>query len=250
MIGVAVIVTGLWSQNEQRKQFEYNRINTIQDRNTNENTVTAEQVEYTNQDPFGLFGAEEVVYEVTFETLWSEETHKNNYIRTAHFSPPVVWVGPNNPVFSLGGKATLGIEDMAETGRTSDLKKELEELLDQNRISQYIIGERMETPEIVTYQVTLDRENPVISLVSMIAPSPDWFVALEGLSLLEEGRWVEEKIIQTLSLDAGTEEGIEFKISNPETDPRGTITELTDIPSRSIPPFATVHIKQIGYEGN
>ena len=249
LIGVSVIMTGLWHQNEERKQQEYERLIALEDRQA----VIPPNVSDFNpdgQDSFGLFGAQEVVYEVTFQTRWTEARHPAHYIRTAHFSAPVIWVGKSNPVFSLGKRASLGLEDMAETGRTRDLKKELEDLLEIGNLSHYEIGERVETPDSFSFEVRVSRDNPVISLVSMIAPSPDWFVAIEGLNLLEDGRWTQEKTIQTLVLDAGTENGLEFKITNEETNPQGVIAELTDIPSRSLPPFAFVEFKQKGYESN
>jgi hypothetical protein len=65
--------------------------------------------------------------------------------------------------------------------------------------------------------------------------------------MLEEGRWKKQEQIQLVALDAGTEDGTEFRLGNEATQPQGVIAQLTDIPSRELPPFATVTFTQVGY---
>ena len=61
----------------------------------------------------------------------------------------------------------------------------------------------------------------------MIGPSPDWFVGISGRSLLDgSGRWVPRLEVDLFPYDAGTEEGAEFSLDNPPTDPQGAITSI------------------------
>lgn len=47
-----------------------------------------------------------------------------------------------------------------------------------------------------------------MSFVSMIDPSPDWFVGVSRLELcLENGSWVESKVLDLFPWDAGTDSG-------------------------------------------
>ena len=61
----------------------------------------------------------------------------------------------------------------------------------------------------------------------MVAPSPDWFVGVSGLTLLDAGGdWVESLQVDLFPWDAGTEEGSGFSLSNSATSPKGVITNL------------------------
>ena len=61
----------------------------------------------------------------------------------------------------------------------------------------------------------------------MIGPSPDWFVGVSGLSLLDgQGEWESLLEVDLFPYDAGTEQGTEFSLSNAATSPQGVITSL------------------------
>ena len=61
----------------------------------------------------------------------------------------------------------------------------------------------------------------------MIAPSPDWFIGVSGLSLLgEDGNWVPELTVTLYPYDAGTEDGSGYSLGNPATDPLQPITRI------------------------
>jgi hypothetical protein len=40
----------------------------------------------------------------------------------------------------------------------------------------------------VALRFVVDRTHPLVTLTAMIAPSPDWFVGVRGLPLIEQGR--------------------------------------------------------------
>jgi len=65
----------------------------------------------------------------------------------------------------------------------------------------------------------------------MIAPSPDWIVALRDLNLFQDGKFVERKIVQFgAAYDTGSDSGESFASPNADTQPRQGITQITDGP--------------------
>lgn len=61
----------------------------------------------------------------------------------------------------------------------------------------------------------------------MIAPSPDWFVGVNDLNLLDANdNWRDSIVLDLVSYDAGTENGTGLSLNNPATNPQGVITEL------------------------
>lgn len=54
-----------------------------------------------------------------------------------------------------------------------------------------------------------------MSFVSMIDPSPDWFVGVSRLELcLDNGSWVESKVLDLFPWDAGTDSGPTYIVSS------------------------------------
>lgn len=242
-----VVMYGAWYIYEQYEasRFERELAQTFGNASIpEEQEIVTTQVE-TQVDPFGLFGSETAEYTIRFNALWSEFTHGENYSLSAHFSDPVLWVGTGNPVFGLGQPATRGIEEMAETGITRELKKELEELQEVGSIESFEIQSRVASPGSDSYTVVMDADQPVLSLVSMIAPSPDWFVAVDGLSMIVDGRWRDDFEIILPLLDAGTEEGDKFRINNEASIPAGVIRPVDDIDTSLSPPFASLSINRV-----
>ncbi len=61
----------------------------------------------------------------------------------------------------------------------------------------------------------INENYPLITLVSMVAPCPDWFVGVGGLDLLgEDGEFVQSLTVPLVVYDAGTDNGITFTSSN------------------------------------
>jgi spondin-1 len=73
----------------------------------------------------------------------------------------------------------------------------------------------------------VDSDHHLVSLVSMISPSPDWFVGVSGLELcLSNGSWVDEKILNLYPYDAGTDSGPTYTSSDSPTIPREAIRRI------------------------
>lgn len=59
----------------------------------------------------------------------------------------------------------------------------------------------------------VDSDNHLVSFVSMISPSPDWFVGISALELCQQDcTWLESKVIDLYPWDAGTDNGVTYDV--------------------------------------
>ncbi|MCB0704751.1 MAG: spondin domain-containing protein [Saprospiraceae bacterium] len=171
-----------------------------------------------------------IEYEVEFIGAWSSADFPVDYPDNAHFSPIIGITYADGPGFWEPGQlASAGMEEMAETGKTKTLESELQPLVDNGDALQLVIGDKLETGSSTnTFTIVVDKDHTVVSLVSMLGPSPDWFVA--GTAYLRDfsDQWLDNVIVQMNSYDAGTDSGLSFKSANEDTQPREVISQITD----------------------
>lgn len=195
----------------------------------------------------------EATYRATFTTLWNRSDHPNNYPSSAHFSP-LIGASHSSAVnfWGLGQSATAGIEQVAELGQNSVFRGEINgALADGDALHLVEIPRNLFTGQTGTSTpFTVTEEHPLVTFATMVAPSSDWFVGVHDLDLRDGDGFVEELAIEfTTFYDAGTEEGNRFSLSNPATNPRGVITEVTGADAAApflggsaneLPPIATL----------
>ena len=181
-------------------------------------------------------------YTITFTGAWTAEATPGGVPDGAHFSPLIGGVHNADVAFlKAGGQATPGIESMAERGRTATLTEEIQ-AAGANALSVLRKDSGPGATASDTFEaVTVTADHPRITLLSMIAPSPDWFVGVFGLSLLDaEGNWADALTVNLYPWDAGTEEGDDFSFDNAATVPPGTIVSLRGTGRFSDAPIATL----------
>jgi hypothetical protein len=185
-----------------------------------------------------------VQYQLTFEATWSATTHPTDFPPNPHFSGLIgASHGPAASLWEVGGFSTPGIKNMAETGGKSPLDAEIDALINEGSACAVISGAGVNPSPgtaTVVFEATLDC--PLVSAVTMIAPSPDWFVGVSGLSLLEDGRWVDQKVIELLPFDAGTDSGVNYTSPDLATDDPEPIYRIEADPllvEGQIPPLGT-----------
>ena len=143
--------------------------------------------------------------------------------------------------WSSGGTASAGIESMAEIGGTSTLESEINAAMSNALavIKQSIASGGTAT---ATVDITLTTDHPLVTLTSMVAPSPDWFVGVSGLSLRNatDDGWQPSLAVDLFPYDAGTEDGTEFSLSNAATSPQGTIASIKGTGKFSNEPIASL----------
>ena len=159
-----------------------------------------------------------------------------------HFTTLIGAVHNGSVTFwSDGGTASAGIESMAEVGGTSTFKSEINAAMPNALaiIEQSIASGGTAT---ATVDITLTTDHPLVTLTSMVAPSPDWFVGVSGLSLRNtaDDGWQPTHSVDLFPYDAGTEEGTEFSLLNSATSPQGTIASIKGTGKFSNEPIATL----------
>lgn len=76
---------------------------------------------------------------------------------------------------------------MAEVGGTATLIEELQALIDQKKGLKTYVGSGLGSGVgNVTLEVSIINEFPAISLATMLAPSPDWYIAAVNVILTDD----------------------------------------------------------------
>ena len=165
-------------------------------------------------------------YRLTFSTNWTSSTHPTNFPSSSnpHFSSLVGAVHSSNRTFwQTGSLASSGIENMAETGNTSTLRNEI------NNVSEATpyVGSNNGNTSQTSLNFSVNQDCPFVTFVSMLAPSHDWFVGVSKLDLRDTSGDFVTKTINLRVYDAGTEEGDDFSFNGATTSPAAPITRLT-----------------------
>ena len=173
-----------------------------------------------------------VRYEVVFDSTWSAATHPQIFPSNAHFSGLIGGTHESGVRFwESGGIASQGIEDMAELGSKAALRAEVEAAIGTGHAGQVISGGGINpSPGSSTATFTLTQTFPLATVTSMVAPSPDWFVAVSGLALFRDNQWTPEIVIRLDPYDAGTDSGTDYTSSNQDTDPQEPIQVIVGFP--------------------
>ncbi|MEM7482892.1 MAG: spondin domain-containing protein [Acidobacteriota bacterium] len=169
---------------------------------------------------------------LTFDAIWSAATHPTDFPPGAHFSPLIGGSHSDQVSFwAPGGTATAGIQAMAETGATTPLRNEVLAAMQAGTAAAVISGGSVDdSPGSALANFSLEVGHPLVTVVTMIAPSPDWFVGLHGLPLFDEGHWIETVEVPLPPYDAGTDSGVTFSSLDDPTNPQGVITQITTHP--------------------
>lgn len=188
-------------------------------------------------------GDETARYRLTFDSVWSGETHPTDYPGvSAHYSGLIGGTHNANVSFwEMGGFATTGVQRMAETGSKAGFSQEVAAAIADGNAGAEISGPGMgTTPGSVSVEFEASREFPLATVTSMIAPSPDWFVGTSGLSLLDNESWVGKIVHELHPYDAGTDSGVTFRSSNSATSPAEPIQDLSSVfPFENTGPLGT-----------
>ena len=189
-------------------------------------------------DPSSAF-ASSAVYRVTFTGAWTSSATPDGLPSGAHFSPLIGGVHNANVTFvEGGGTASAGVESMAELGGTAGLEAEVTAAM-ADALSVLKGSGNISPTWLQSLTTTLTSEHPRVTLLTMVAPSPDWFVGVSGLLLLNsEGRWLRSHEVELYPWDAGTEDGGEFSLTNDATVPPGVITSIRGTGKFSTEPIA------------
>lgn len=171
----------------------------------------------------------EVMYKFTFNATWSKQTHPTDFPDNPHFSPLIGAVHNDQVEFwNTGAYASTGIKIMAETGGTGEFCNEISASISDKKSFEVIRGSSLSlSPGSVELTFIANKDYHFFTLVSMLAPSPDWFTGVHGHSLMEGGEWIDGKSFDVHIYDAGTDSGVSFTSPDSVTNPPELITRLS-----------------------
>ncbi len=166
-------------------------------------------------------------YTATFTGIWNTQSTPGGVVGGAHFTTLACAVHNSDVTFwESGSMATPGVELVAEIGGTSRFQSEVS-AAGANAKRGFDVSLGFSTVGSKNFEVEFAKSHPLFTLLSMLGPSPDWFVGVSGLSLLDgQGNWRSSHSVDLFAYDAGTEDGENFQLDNSATNPQGTITSL------------------------
>lgn len=171
-------------------------------------------------------------YLITIHNTWSQIDHPGAVPPDAHFS----WLGgaTHDPDFHLwreGELASPGMVFMAEIGNTNLLVAEAMTAIANGEADQALEWQQWFCPPVTTIEdcgpetlpVTISREMPALTLVSMLGPSPDLFVGIDGLVLHDGVGWLPLVELELHPYDGGSRSDTDFTMNGAQTIPREPI---------------------------
>ena len=123
--------------------------------------------------------AQSATYRVTFEGKFTASALASGVSVPSgeHFTTLIGAVHNGSVTFwSSGGTASAGVEGVAELGNTGTFKSEINANMNAVAVIEQSIASGGTATATVDIVVTTD--HPRVTLLSMVAPSPDWFVGV------------------------------------------------------------------------
>jgi len=154
-------------------------------------------------------------------------------------------ISHNNQVsfWEPGFRVSKGVKNVAERGSGYKLVKEAEWAIKIDQALDIFDGQEIKrSPGTSIVQFQLTEEFPRVTLVNMLAPSPDWITGVASLNLCENGKWVETKTIPAEVYDAGTDDGRTYTAEDEprnEFEPVALLGESGRSDYANFPPIGT-----------
>lgn len=189
-------------------------------------------------------------YRLTFNAQWSSTSHPIDYPGGAHFSSLIGNTHKNNgQIWRPTTLASNGIENMAETGGTSSLNNEIVDIINTGGSESLVTGGGANAVDTVIVEFDISASHPLLSMVSMIAPSPDWFIGVHDLSLSNNGIWLNNLTVDLFAYDSGTDSGSSYTSGNNNTNPAEPISLITTGAFANGTPLGTFEFELLSTQG-
>ncbi|WP_375238820.1 spondin domain-containing protein [Aurantibacter sp.] len=169
------------------------------------------------------------IYDITFTSTWNASEHES-IPPSAHWSSLVGGVhSSENAYLETGTLASTGVKNVAELGAKTEFENEVtSNTTTKEWLNKQILGYNQST---LISDIEFTTEFHYLTLISMIAPSPDWFVSINSLNLRNDTNtaWKTTFTIDVFMYDAGTDSGNTYTASNMPNSPT-VITKITSSP--------------------
>ena len=168
-------------------------------------------------------------YRLELDVTWSAQTHPHEWPAEGGHLSDLIGVTHHSRyvMFADGRTATTGMKLVAENGRASIIRAELDEADRRKRIGAVFQADGLErVPGKIVVDFDAGVDHPLVSFVTMLAPSPDWFTGAASVPLHADGVWRARVEGLLLAWDAGTDSGVSYMAKNAETQPAESIRLL------------------------
>jgi hypothetical protein len=170
-------------------------------------------------------------YTVVLKSAWTPATHPFEYptagaLTGPHFSGLIgASHNASYALFAEGAPPTPGLERLSEEGRHSPLDEEIRAAIAAGSAGALIeTGALRDFGDSLVTTVQVDDAHPMVSLVAMIAPSPDWFTGAASVNLVENGAWVPSRTVELVAWDSGGDDGTTYKAPDRDANPKKPTT--------------------------
>ncbi|WP_055448664.1 spondin domain-containing protein [Lacinutrix mariniflava] len=176
------------------------------------------------------------IYDVTFNSTWNASEH-TSIPANDHYSNLVGATHKNeNEYLELGQNASTGIKNMAELGNNGTFMNEVQSSTNTKEwLDSAFSPNNAENGSATITNIEVTEEHHLLTLVSMIAPSPDWFIAINSLDLRNDLNtdWKPSFTLDVFVYDSGTDSGSNYNSANAPTNPAVAISMITAAPFNS-----------------
>ena len=145
-----------------------------------------------------------------------------------HFTLVVGMVhNENTYLWRTGTRASLGVENVAETGSTTKIRSEIDSILVKGMAISLVLINAPVPTGTSTGNIYCNSNYSRVSFQTMLAPTPDWFTGINAFNLFQNNQWLSDTTIDLYGYDAGTEEGDIFSLNNTASIPQQNVQLLT-----------------------
>ncbi|HEX5034274.1 MAG TPA: spondin domain-containing protein [bacterium] len=170
---------------------------------------------------------EEVVYKVSLTSQWTAQNFPLEYPPAAivggpHFSGLIgASHGKGFQLYQEGKQPSPGLERLSEEGKHDPLNQEIQAAIAKGEAGfLFESGPLRDFSQNVETTLQVNDHNSMVSVVAMIAPSPDWFAGARDIPLKEQGQWVQSRQVTLYAYDSGGDEGQTYKAPDMDNQPK------------------------------
>lgn len=171
--------------------------------------------------------SEGVEYTIVLKSNWTAARFPLEYPEAGAFTGPHFsgLIGaahnPSYSIFAVGTRPTPGLEKLSEEGKHTPLDGEIRAAIQSGAAASLVeSGPLRNFADSLVATVRVDADHPLLSLVAMIAPSPDWFTGVSSVNLRENGAWVSSRSLELWAYDSGGDDGTTYKAADQDNDPK------------------------------
>lgn len=166
-------------------------------------------------------------YRIEFTPLWTKANFPFEYpdtslIHKPHFSGLIGTAhNANYSIYKEGQMPSPGLERLSEMGKHDPLDEEINAAIAAgNAVALTESDPLKDFSQTAKAEVAVDEAHPMVSIVAMIAPSPDWFAGVSDVNLMENGAWVASKTVDVMPWDSGGDDGTTYLADDVDTSPK------------------------------